>query len=205
MKPPTLISSLLLLAAFKSFGQKDTLYNSLIERELRKIYPANAMRFCSDRLPEYVVNSIKNDIKKKNIKRVLSYSSLKKADVHYYLLTRKERKTIINTLSTEATPWYFQIDSTIKVEFIVVDTLQKHIDNINLATMNSVKNNPDLIKTAYLQWAYYISQPVFLRKGKFLFYYFSYFRFSSGRKGCYLAKLKDGNIENIIQVAGGDW
>ncbi|ULQ51744.1 hypothetical protein [Flavihumibacter fluvii] len=122
--------------------------------------------------------------------------NLTNSEVRY--IRRRMKESVFEILPDSLIPMSIAMDS---------DSIVNRINAINSLISDSVLR---LIpgqrpKTPVLKWAYYFSNPVYLRNNTILFYFFMYFRGSAGGHSYGVRKLTNGQWTNELYLLGGNW
>lgn len=191
---------ILSLTTISLFGQNDSAYWALISKKIRGMEP-NGIIYYSNRLPKNIVNNSINELRKSTFEDAKALTGIKdysltNSEVRY--IRRRMKEAVFEILPNSLIPMSIAVES---------DSIVNQINSLNSIIRDSVLG---LIpgqrpKTPVLKWAYYFSNPVYLRNNSMLFYFFMYIRNSSGGHSFGIRRLVNGQWENELYLLGGDW
>jgi hypothetical protein len=181
-------------------GQPDSSYLKLIEGRMRALQWCGNLYY-ADRLP---APSVRRSLEGFNEKRI---AFLSKANQKAFNITAAELQKVssefLGAIEDRLPDSLFPDWKSVHV-----DSLHHIVERHNNAVRDSVLKLPTSERPqAYcvFKWAFYFSRPVYIRNGTILFYFFTFYRTSSGSYGIYLSEQVNGRWEKGIFISGADW
>lgn len=193
------ITIILFLCSLTLFAQDEEPYFILIESRLRGLQRHGKI-FCADKPPR---GQVSYELKTLSRKKINQYIKAKYVNL---TLTRAEVNAIQSQMQS-AILYSWRDSLFTDSKRIFVDSIGRIVSAFNRSIRDSIINIPVEKRpdARILKWEFYFSKPVYLRGGTLLFYFFMYYRESSGSHGFYLSQLKDGIWEEGVRIGGGDW
>ena len=158
--------------------------------------------YYADRLPKQIINESIKNLNNKHTAKLIG-----KIYANEYKVTRTEWKRIRIQL--------VQAIQDSLPDSLLRDSKSMSVDSIHYTVESHNKSVTDLVvklptaerpqAPCILKWAFYFSKPIYIRNQTILFYFFMYYRQSSGSNAFYLSKQVNGRWEKGIFITGGAW
>lgn len=175
--------------------QKDSVYTNILYKEIRLIQDSGVIYY-SDRLERDVYESFLSQLP----------DELKILKAQGVNLNQQERDFLLSGLKD-----FRQSTSPLNLfptaRQISSDTIIAYVESIfnNYADSLRKVSKKAIIKYKTLPWAFFFSDPIYLRDQSLCFFYFMYFRKSSGGHGLMVYKKHNNKWIKVSTIGGGAW
>jgi hypothetical protein len=207
LKPPSfsvsfmkiLILNIVMLTSLVVNSQiRDSAYLNFINGQLRRLQP-NGIIYYSDK------------ISKRQIEPIIKMAPLQLLQLKNkgLVFTSSEKAYIIANL--KRIPVSTRADSLFPdSKRLGADTLVRFVERNFRKKIDSLLHSPDslFVRKNYIHmrpWAFFFSEPVYLRNRTILIYYFVYYFNSSGEEAVWVCRKNNSTWDKIGIIGGGAW